>query len=165
MRGVGYACGAGTKAHVAKHHARTRMTRLIEFVGNHPVLVSAFLAILGLLLWNLFRDAVHGVTTLAADKVVEAINHQDALLLDTRVQAEYRRGHILRAIHVTPERALEQIRHTEKDKTRRIVLCSDQPDDLKLARSLMTDEYSRVACLKGGIAAWRDAGLPLVGGD
>ena len=64
------------------------MERLIEFVGNHAILSSAFVAILGLLLWHEIRIRASGIRAMSPTQAVALVNDQDAVFLDVREPAE-----------------------------------------------------------------------------
>ena len=61
--------------------------QLLEFAGNHTLLVAAFMAVLTALIWNLVTDpgGKNAVDPLTATAM---INHDDAIVLDVRSMAE-----------------------------------------------------------------------------
>jgi len=137
--------------------------QLLEVIGNHVILVSAFLLVSMLLLWSLLGGALQGVKILPPDEVVRLINYENALLFDVRGSAEYDAGHILRAVHATPESLLGKALGMESDKSRWIVVCGQgAADATHAARPLVRQQYRNVVCLRGGMLAWKEAGLPLV---
>ena len=62
------------------------MEQLLEFAGNHPLLVGAFFAVLTALAWNLLSDpgGKNAVDPMAATAL---INHENAVVLDVRSMA------------------------------------------------------------------------------
>ena len=60
------------------------MERLIEFAGNHLYLVTLFIAILMLLLWNLYGSLLSGTTQLEPGDVIRMMNQDHAAVLDIR---------------------------------------------------------------------------------
>ena len=75
------------------------MEQLLEFAGNHTLLVAAFMAVLTALIWNLVADpgGKNAVDPLTATAM---INHEDAIVLDVRSMAEFKDGHIVNAINI-----------------------------------------------------------------
>lgn len=73
--------------------------QLLEFAGNHTLLVAAFMAVLTALIWNLVTDpgGKNAVDPLTATAM---INHDDAVVLDVRSMAEFKDGHIVNAINI-----------------------------------------------------------------
>ena len=76
------------------------MERLPEFIANHLLLVSLFVAILALLLWNIFGSSVSGLSKIGPAEVTRLMNHEKALLLDLRTAADFTTGHILSARNI-----------------------------------------------------------------
>lgn len=138
------------------------MERIPEFIGNHPFLVSLFVAILMLLLWNVFGGAISGIAQLAPADATFLINRENGLLIDVRPEAEFRTGHILNAVNI-PEAALDSRREwLEKHKAKPIITCCQNGSaSARVARNLRAGGFEKVNCLKGGLAAWQSAGLPL----
>ena len=75
------------------------MELLLEFAGNHSLLVTAFVGVLAALIWNLATDpgGKNAVDPLTATAM---INHEDAIILDVRSMAEFKDGH-LSLIHIS----------------------------------------------------------------
>ena len=73
------------------------MDRFFEFIGNHPILVSAFVFFLVALIVTERRKGGQSVTT---QELVRMTNHESAVLVDLRDRNEFSRGHITGAINV-----------------------------------------------------------------
>ena len=74
------------------------MDQLIEFAGNHFLLVTSFFFVFTLLVMNLLQDG--GSTALSAQQAVQFLNQSDAVAIDTRAEADYQAGHIINAEHI-----------------------------------------------------------------
>jgi rhodanese-related sulfurtransferase len=142
------------------------MERIPEFIGNHLFLVTLFLAILILLLWNLFGSAVSGVAQVPPAEATFLINRENAVVLDVRGSSDFTAGHILNALHIPETEVESRIRELQKHKGRPIVaVCSNGMNSARTARLLKNSGFERVYLLKGGIAAWQNASLPLTRGS
>jgi rhodanese-related sulfurtransferase len=138
------------------------MERIPEFIGNHLFLVSLFVAILALLIWNLFGDALSGIEQLSPADATLLLNRNDALVLDLRPKQEFEAGHIIHALSLPPDDADAQQKILEKHKDRPLITCCQNGTlSARAARSMRFKGHEKVYCLKGGVAAWRSAGLPL----
>lgn len=140
------------------------MEQFIEFISNHPFLATMFGLLLLMFLWNLFTSLLQSKFMLTPDKVVYHINHNKAQLLDIRSKAEYDRGRIDGAVlaGVDASGAGDVAGKIKGDKDNHIILCGEPTLALKCLRRLQVGGYGNVFCLKGGVTAWVEAGLPLV---
>lgn len=137
------------------------MERIPEFIGNHLFLVSLFFAILVLLLWNLFGDALSGIEQLAPSEATLLLNRQDAVVLDLRPGTEFEAGHIIDSLNLPADPDAQQ-KILEKHKGKpMIAVCQNGMLSTRMARAIKLKGFDKVYCLKGGLAAWRSAGLPL----
>ena len=137
------------------------MEQLIEFSSNHALLVIAFLAIAGVLVWNVFFDPVNK----AAVSPIEGtalMNHENALVLDTRSMTEFKTGHIVDAINIPLNNLGKQLKTLEKDKDRPIIICCRSGSRSAMAcKTLKKAGFENVHNLKGGMMAWENASLPV----
>ena len=139
------------------------MEHFPEFVANHLFLFSLFLAILALLIWNLFGNAVSGILEIAPVEATRMMNHEKAIVLDIRNENEFAEGHIINSINAPADKLSEQTDNLEKYRKRPIILtCKHGSDSVRAARILKLKQFEKVYCLKGGLQAWRSANLPLV---
>ena len=94
--------------------------------------------------------------------------HQELLLLDPLPKHRYGHVHAMNAKNacVYEVTFLEQVKALCADKNNLIVICgADQEthDAMTAASKLQREGYSNIAILKGGLAAWKQAGCPLAG--
>ena len=131
-----------------------------EFVVNHLVLWSAFVAVLVLLIIDLARGG--GSQWLSPQQVVRMINSDNAVLLDVRPAAEYDRGHIIDAINIPLESLAARNKDLEKLKGKPVIVCCAAGNTSPRAGKTLADAgLQTVYILKGGVAAWRQENLPL----
>ncbi|MEX2353299.1 MAG: rhodanese-like domain-containing protein [Gammaproteobacteria bacterium] len=138
------------------------MERLIEFVANNLFWVSLWVAILSLLLWNLFGDMIMGINQLEPGELTRRINHEHAVVIDVRSAEDYQAGHIMDAVNI-PEGELQN-RKKEIEKYRKkpvVVYCQNGTTSNRAVRLLKADGFPDVSGLKGGLMSWQKAGMPL----
>ncbi len=141
------------------------MERFPEFVANHLFLFSLLIAILTLLMWNLFGDILSGIKLVIPDEVTRLINREDAKVIDLRSQSEFEKGHIIDAINISVDQLGNQLDKLKPYKDKGIIFCCTNGSvSSREARKLMNEGYEKVYCLKGGLLAWENASLPLTKG-
>jgi rhodanese-related sulfurtransferase len=93
---------------------------------------------------------------------VMLINRKDAVVIDIRGQEEYASGHITSARHM-PEKEIEaRAKDLEKLKARPVIVsCASGRRATAGADALRKQGFTDVVALRGGIAAWTQAGMPL----
>jgi rhodanese-related sulfurtransferase len=137
------------------------MEQVIEFAGNHALLVAAFAAVLAALTWNIITDA-GGKDAVDPMSATELINHEDALIVDVRSMAEYNGGHILNAVNIPLNGFKDQMGPLEKHKERPIITCCRTGSRSGMAVKLLRKSgFERVHNLRGGMLAWENANLPV----
>lgn len=140
------------------------MERYLEFAGNHPLLVSALLASFFLLIFTELRRKARGLTSVEPQEAVKLIN-ADAVVIDLRSPEAFARGHIVNAKNIPFEDLpanKEKIARYAKNPI--VAVCDAGITSSKVVESLRKTGLDNVYGLKGGITAWTQANLPLVGG-
>ena len=138
------------------------MERIPEFVSNHLFLVSLFGAVLVMLLWNLFGASLTGVEEVDAVDATLLINKEGGVVVDVRGAEEFAAGHIINALNL-PLTDMEA-RRGELDKYKDkpvIAVCGSGAASARVVRDLRGAGFGRAMALRGGIAAWQGANLPL----
>ncbi len=137
------------------------MEKLPEFIANHLFLVSLLVAISSFLLWNIFAGSI-GATQVLPAEVTRLINHENAEVLDLRSAEEFERGHIINSVNLAAATLEEKQKELEKYKDKTVILCCNRgQESIRVARILKMKGLEKLFCLKGGIAAWKNANLPL----
>lgn len=137
------------------------MEQLLEFAGNHVVLVGAFVAVLAALIWNLVANpgGKNAVDPLGA---TELINHQDAVVLDVRSMSEFKDGHIVNAINIPLNSLSTNLKQLEKHRDKPIVaVCRSGSRSGAACRALQKQGFEHAKNLRGGMMAWESANLPV----
>lgn len=137
------------------------MQDLIQFVQQHQLLVSAFMAV-GFIWLGLEWYWSVGPSSVTPEEAVDLMNHSNAVALDVREQAEFSKAHIINSEHV-PLGSLT----TKKNLTKRwqdkqvIVVAATTKQANAAVKQLKADGLQQVTHLAGGIPNWLSAGLPV----
>ncbi|MEC7875561.1 MAG: rhodanese-like domain-containing protein [Pseudomonadota bacterium] len=141
------------------------MEKFPEFILTHPYLFSLLFVILTLLIWNVFGDIVGGVKLLTTDEVTQLINRENAEVIDIRSQNEFENGHIINAKNISLQELPEKLNKLKKINNKGIIFyCSNGSLSLKETQKLVRQGEEMIYCLRGGIASWKNANLPLTKG-
>lgn len=141
------------------------MEQLLEFFNNHLILSTAFLAIIFLLLIDLFGAGLRGFKAASPTEATQLINHEDAVVLDIRDDNEFYSGHIVNSIHVPLGFLKDRIPELEEHKAKPIIVgCRSGSRSAKACSVLKKQGFESVYNLKGGMMAWQHANLPLTKG-
>jgi len=136
------------------------LEQLFEFIGNHYLLVSTFVVLLILLM---VTESKRGGQSISTHEATLLINRENAVVLDLRAQAEYNNGHIVDALNVPYTSLNDRLGELEKYKERPVILvCKMGQHSGAAAKQLMKAGFTQVTRMRGGIAEWRPANLPLV---
>ena len=141
------------------------MEQFFVFLQKSPMNMVLFGLVLvsgGMLIAPLFTRGMRPGAEVEATAAVMLINRKDAVVIDVRGDAEYSGGHITNARHL-PEKELEaRIKELEKFKSKPVIVsCASGRRATTVADSLRKQGFADVVALRGGIAAWVQAGMPL----
>ncbi|MGI9228716.1 MAG: rhodanese-like domain-containing protein [Gammaproteobacteria bacterium] len=139
------------------------MEKLPEFVANHLLLVTLFIAILSLLLWNVLKAAMMGIREIDTAELTRLVNRDRAIVLDVRSADDYGKGHIINAVNMPTGEFEQQLKTLESKKDLPLVIyCARGIDSIKACRLSHQKGHTQVYSLKGGLHSWQTANLPLV---
>lgn len=138
------------------------MQRFLEFVSNHPVLWALMAVLIVTAIVVELRTRARGTINLGTFEFTRELNRGDAMLIDLRPGADFDKGHIRGARHLTPS----QVDPTAKDLLKFkdstvLVYCQAGMTSVDVAGRLLKAGYAKVYSLKGGIGAWVQDQLPL----
>lgn len=137
------------------------LQRLIEFIGNHPVLTAAFAAVLTFIVINEVRRKSASREINPKD-AVRIINDENALMLDIREPGDYKAGHIINAKNIPFSRFDEEVPRVSGDKNRPVIVyCKSGMNSQAACGKLQSAGYARVYCLKNGLIGWQEENLPV----
>lgn len=137
------------------------MEQVIEFAGNHLMLVAAFFVVLTMLISTEVSRATRGFDDIEPGDVTRLMNHENAVMLDIRTTGEYRQGHILDSKHIPTNELTNRLNELEKHKDDHIVAyCRSGSRSVAACKILKSHGFENVYNLGGGIMAWESANLP-----
>jgi rhodanese-related sulfurtransferase len=135
-----------------------------EFVMNNLALVGLFLASGTMLVWpELSKVAGMGggqdIGTLDATRLM---NQGGVLVLDIRDEKEYAAGHLPKARHIPAGELAARVAEIAKFKAKPVIVtCKNGTRGGAACRLLKQQGFTTVYQLRGGLAAWTQASLPL----
>ncbi|KWB36555.1 sulfurtransferase [Burkholderia ubonensis] len=100
---------------------------------------------------------------LSAAEATQLINRRNAVVIDVRPASEFASGHLPSARQVEAGEIGAKIAQVAKNKSTPVLLvCQNGQQSQKAARAVEAAGYAEVHVLEGGVAAWQQAGMPVV---
>ena len=138
------------------------LEQIPEFAANHPFLVMAFAALLGLTFFNEMKIATQRFASLTPASAVQLMNKEDVVVLDVREPSETVGGKIAKAIQIPSSGLAKRVGELEKHKQNTmLVYCKTGARSSAACRELSKHGFDKVFSLNGGIMAWQEAHLPI----
>ena len=136
------------------------MDRLFEFVVNHYILVSLFVAFLVAIL---ILESRRGGAKISAQGAVNLINKDEAVVVDIRDRKELGEGRITGSINIPLNSLKSRVGELSKFKDKQIIVADKMGQHSAMAvKQLNAEGFSNVVRLNGGVADWKASNLPLV---
>ena len=138
------------------------MQQFLQFFQHHPFLFSALGAVLVLFIANEIHGAISGGKRLGPMEAVRLINDREALVVDVRPAADYKKSHLLNAVNLPLAKLEERAGELGKDKSKPVlVYCALGSTAGEAAGKLRKLGYSEVYPLRGGLNGWLGSNLPV----
>ncbi len=116
----------------------------------------------GMLLWPLLSRLSKPGKEVGPLQAVQLMNRRDAVVVDVREAGEYATGHITGARHIPQAQLQSRLKELDKVKGKPIIVACATGNRSRAASALLEKQgYAEVYSLQGGLAAWRQAGMPL----
>lgn len=142
------------------------MEQFLIFLQKNPFNLMLFgTAVItgGMLIWPLINRPFRQTKEISVAEAVQLINRRDAVVVDVRDSGEYAAGHIANARHIPEAQLADRLKELDKFKSRPIIVsCRSGSRAAGAVGVLAKNGFSEVFALRGGIAAWQQAGMPLV---
>lgn len=136
------------------------MGRLFEFVVNHYILVSLFVAFLVAIL---ILESRRGGAKISAQGAVNLINRDEAIVVDIRDRKEFGEGRITGSINIPLNSLKSRLAELNKFKDKQIIVADKMGQHSAMAvKQLNAEGFSNVVRLNGGVSDWKASNLPLV---
>ena len=131
----------------------------MKFFIDNWMLIAVALSSGGMLLWPTLQGATAG--GLSTAHAVQLINRERAVLIDVSEPAEYAAGHVAGSRSV-PLSNLQASNDLPKNKTLPlVVVCPNGSRAVRAVATLKSLGFENTRVLAGGLAAWREANLPV----
>ena len=134
-----------------------------EFIMQNLALVALFVASGAMLLWpEISKLAGAGGAELGTLEATRLINQGPALVLDVRDEKEFAAGHLPKARHIPLRELGNRLGEIGKYKDKPVIVtCRGGTRGGMACRFLRRSGFNNVFQLKGGVASWQQASLPL----
>ena len=131
----------------------------MQFLIDNFYLVAIAFASGAMLIWPMVRGRASG-PALSTLQVTQLINSKNATIVDIRPPEEFAKGSLPNARNMPADKVKDRAGELKKDKPL-IVICANGSAAGKVAAQFRSSGFSDVFVLNGGLAAWREAGLPI----
>lgn len=142
------------------------MEQFLIFLQKNPFNLMLFgTAVItgGMLIWPLINRPFRQAKEIGVAEAVQLINRRDAVVVDVRDSGEYAAGHIANARHIPEGQLADRLKELDKFRSRPIIVsCRAGSRAAGVVGVLAKNSFSEVFALRGGVAAWQQAGMPLV---
>lgn len=133
----------------------------MEFLQKNWPLVLVFIVSGAMLLWPLVKRRLSGSTEIGTFEATRIMNTEHPLVLDVRETQEYEGGHLPEAIHIPLSQLAGRAPDLAKYAGRPVIVyCDRGMRSASATATLAKLGFTRVVGLRGGIQAWKEAGLP-----
>ena len=130
-----------------------------EFILNNIGYVALWVGSGALLLWPEISRLVGASSEIDTLDATRLMNQGSTLILDVRDGADFASGHLPRARHIPLQELTKRMDEIGKYKDKPVLLTSKGGN--AALRSLKQAGFTTVYQLKGGLAAWQQASLPV----
>lgn len=134
----------------------------MDFIVKNWPLVLVFVASGAMLLWPLLQRRFALVREIGTLDATRLINAEDPLVLDVREPKEFSGSRLPNALHIPLSQLKDRGAELAKFAARPVIVYCDR--GLRggaAAAALERLGFKRVQSLRGGLRAWKDAGLPM----
>jgi rhodanese-related sulfurtransferase len=130
---------------------------------SHLALAALWLASGVMLLWpEISRLVGAGTQELGTLDATRLMNQPGTLVLDVRDEKDFAEGHLPRARNVPLKELSSRVGELAKSKSKPVIVtCRSGPRAGAACRMLKAQGFANVYQLKGGLAEWQKANLPV----
>lgn len=139
------------------------MEQLSEFVLNNMFLFAGLALVLGLLIKAELDHQTNKGSYLTPTMAIRLMNNDDeTLVIDVRSVAEYKAGHINGSKNVPLNDFANKLNSLSGHKGKSVLIyCNSGTTATRAIKLLKKGGFEKVNNLSGGIAAWKEANMPL----
>ncbi|MEX0447490.1 rhodanese-like domain-containing protein [Xenorhabdus sp. SGI246] len=139
------------------------LQEIMQFISRNTVLSLVWIALLVAVIVLTVKSVFSKSKDITRAQVIHLINKEDAIVVDLRSRDDFRRGHIIGSVNLTPSEIKENnLGELEKHKKQPVIIVSANGLESKTpAENLVKAGFEQVYTLKEGIAGWTGENLPL----
>ncbi|MDB4056780.1 rhodanese-like domain-containing protein [Candidatus Thioglobus sp.] len=133
---------------------------LIQFLQDELLLTGTLLALIILLIVNIYGDAFKKYAVVDTHAAVSLMDDDELIILDVREEKERSSGFINNDINIPMSQVKNKMGSLDKSKNI-LVYCKSGTRSDQISGFLSKNEFQNVFSLKGGFNAWQKAELPI----
>ena len=138
------------------------MDQFIDFLFEEWLLSAIFIFIVILLGRSFLEPALTGVKTIKPQDAVRLMNNEDTVVVDVRLEKEFKEGHIMDSLHIPLGAVATRIKELTDHKTHNVILYCQTGMRSKQAGSILKKHgFTSMYSIDGGINGWINANLPI----
>jgi len=138
------------------------MEQFTNFLFDEWPLTLALVFIIVLIARSYLEPMLSGVKAIKPQDAVRFMNDENTIVVDVRLEKEFKEGHILDSIHI-PVGALEsRIRELDSSKDNTVILnCQTGMRSKQAGTILKKHGFTTLYSIDGGMNAWINANFPI----
>ncbi|WP_416695818.1 rhodanese-like domain-containing protein [Candidatus Pseudothioglobus sp. Uisw_050_01] len=133
---------------------------LIQFLQGELLLTGTLLALIILLIVNIYGDTFKKYAVVDTHTAVSLMDDDELIILDVREEKERSSGFINNDINIPMSQVKNKMGSLDKSKNI-LVYCKSGTRSDQISGFLSKNEFQNVSSLKGGFNAWQKAELPI----
>jgi rhodanese-related sulfurtransferase len=130
----------------------------MHFLTQNFGYIALMIISAGMMAWPEIDRLINGGNEIGTLEATLLMNQKRAIVVDVRPADDYQKSHIPGSRHIPESEIKTRIAELSKYKERPLVLVGTRPTSAM--RALKAAGFNEIAQLRGGIAAWIEAGLP-----
>ena len=135
---------------------------MVDFILKNIWLVAIFVASGLMLVWPELSRLMGASSEIGTLEATQLMNQGPTLVLDVRDVNEFAAGHLPRARHIPLAELDKRVEEIGKFKGKTVIVtCQSGIRSGRAAKLLKAAGFTSVYELKGGLAAWQQASLPV----
>lgn len=135
------------------------MALLLEFLAEHWSIAGALVIAIIMLL---FHESRRAGASISPQQAAQLVNREQAVMVDLRDPAEFRKGHVIGAINIPYASFKQRLNELDSFRDRPVVLiCNLGQHAGSVGKQLAAAGFGKVYRVSGGITEWRHQQMPL----
>ncbi|AWK44332.1 rhodanese-like domain-containing protein [Photorhabdus laumondii subsp. laumondii] len=142
------------------------LQEIMQFINQHMTLSLIWIALLVAVIVTTTRGFFSKTKEITRAQAINLINKEEAIVVDLRSREDFRKGHIIGAVNLTPSEIKDNnFAELEKHKKQPVIVVSANGTESRTpAENLLRAGFERVCSLKEGLVGWTGENLPLARG-